>query len=126
MTAHTRRNRRNRTEIDIATKYFEEEKEKTKELLARKKQNLSPKISRERKKIRPSSKPTHIKKKKEIQPRKGNRNIPFQKNQDKKDLQSPTKKKNPIRKRAVMKKSQNSKNRISKRSRTQYFHRFKI
>ena len=126
MTAHTRRNRRNRTEIDIATKYFEEEKEKTKELLARKKQNLSPKITKERKNIRPSSKPTHIKKKKETQPREGNRKLPFQKNQDKKDLQSPTKKKNPIRKRAVMKKSQNSKNRTSRRSRTQYFHRFKI
>jgi len=122
MTAHTRRNRRNRTEIDIATKYFEEEKEKTKELLARKKHNLSPKITKGRKKVTPSSKTTHMKKKKEPQPRKGNRKFPFQKNQDKKDLQSSTKKRTSIRKRTVMKKSQNSK----KRSRTQYFHRFKI
>ena len=126
MTAHTRRNRRNRTEIDIATKYFEEEKEKTKELLARKKNNLSPKITKERKKIDPSSKPTHIKKKKEPQSRKGNTKFPFQKNQEKKDLQSSTKKKIPIRKRSVMKKSQNSNKRIKRRSRTQYFHRFKI
>ena len=54
MTAHTRKNRRNRTEIDIATKYFEEEKEKTKELLARKKQSLSREISKKRNKIKPS------------------------------------------------------------------------
>jgi len=126
MTAHTRRNRRNRTEIDIATKYFEEEEEKTKKLLARKTQNLSPKITKERKKIRPSSKPTQFEKKKEPQSRKGKRKIPFHKNQGKTDLQSSTKKKIPIRKRTVMKKSQNSKKRIKKRSRTQYFHRFKI
>ena len=126
MTAHTRRNRRNRTEIDIATKYFEEEKEKTKELLARKKQNLSQKITKERKNIKPSSKPTHFKKKKEPQPRKGKRKFPFHKNQEKKDLQSPSKKIIPGRKRTVMKKSQNSKTGTKKRSRTQYFHRFKI
>ncbi|MHA2244479.1 MAG: hypothetical protein ACXADY_05880 [Candidatus Hodarchaeales archaeon] len=42
MTAHSRRNRRGRTEIDIATKYFEEEEEKTKALLEKKKrQNAS-------------------------------------------------------------------------------------
>jgi hypothetical protein len=126
MTAHTRRNRRNRTEIDIATKYFEEEEEKTKKLLARKKQSLSPKITEERKQIKTSSKPTRIEKKKGSLSRKGTQKIPFQKNQNKKDLQSSTKKKTPIRKRSVMKKSQNSKKRIKKRARTQYFHRFKI
>jgi hypothetical protein len=126
MTAHTRRNRRNRTEIDIATEYFEEEKEKTKELLARKKQNLSPEVTNKRKKLSPSSKPTHNEKKKEPLPRKRKTQISVSKNQDKKDLQSPTKKKIPIRKRTVIKKSQNSKKRSNKRSRTQYFHRFKI
>ncbi len=48
MTAHSRRNKRGRTEIDIATKYFEEEKAKTKALMEKKKRqyaSVSPRKS---------------------------------------------------------------------------------
>ena len=113
MTANTRRNRRNRTEIDIATQYFEEEKERTKEALKRKKLKTQG--------IRPSSKPTQIKKKKDHQTKKPFRKTPKSHAQTKKN--TPTKPKT-IRNRTVMKQKRNSK--VKKRARGQFFNRFKI
>ncbi len=124
MTAHTRKNRRNRTEIDIATQYFEEEKEKTKKLLQRKKQKITPKTTDGAKLSKSPSKPRHNEKKK-IRKRPKLKNNINQKTHVKKELSSSTKPKN-LKKRAVMKKNRNSKTRVKKRARAQYFHRFKI
>ncbi len=111
MTANTRRNRRNRTEIDIATQYFEEEKERTKEALKRKKLKTQG--------ISPSSKPTQIKKKKDHQSKKPFRKPPKSHAQTKKNTKPKT-----IRNRTVMKQKRNSK--VKKRARGQFFNRFKI
>jgi len=124
LTAHTRKNRRNRTEIDIATQYFEEEKENTKQLLKRKKQKITPNDTADGVELPKSpSKPRHNEKKKDNQ-KIPNDNI-YQKTNVKRDLSSSTKPKH-LKKRTVMKKNRNSNTRVKKRARAQYFHRFKI
>lgn len=125
LTAHTRKNRRNRTEIDIATQYFEEEKEKTKQLLQRKKQKTTPGTTKGAKVSKSPSKPRHIEKKKDTRKLPIRKKVQNRNTHTKKDLSSSTKPKN-ISKRAVMKKNRNSSTRVKKRARAQYFHRFKI
>ncbi len=125
LTAHTRKNRRNRTEIDIATQYFEEEKEKTKQLLRRKSQKITPNATDGAKLSKTPSKPRHNEKKTDIQKIPKTKKIFNRKPHIKKELSSSPKPKN-LKKRAVMKKNRNSNTRVKKRARAQYFHRFKI
>ncbi|MHA2175851.1 MAG: hypothetical protein ACXABI_13540 [Candidatus Hodarchaeales archaeon] len=124
MTAHTRRNKRNRTEIDIATQYFEEEKERTKQILKKKQQKKGTKLKDEKSRITPSSKPTQLEKKK-IPTKRIDRKNPKHHNRNKKESISYSKQKN-IRKRTVLKKGRNVKRKIIKRSKAQYFNRFKV
>lgn len=125
LTAHTRRNKRNRTEIDIATQYFEEEKERTKQLLKKKQQKNGTGLKDRKTKITPSSKSVHSEKKKFTPKKKIGKKSPKQYNRNKKESNSYSKQKN-IKKRAVLKKGRNIKKKISKRTKTQYFQRFKV
>ena len=117
MTVHSRRNRRGRTEIDIATKYFEEEEEKTKAIMEKKKRHIashSPQTSKIRKK---TSIQTQIEKKR-IKNNK-NRKRSHSTHLPKKSVQ------NKQKRRTIIKKSRERKKRL-KRVRTQYFHRYNV
>ena len=122
MTAHSRRNKRGRTEIDIATKYFEEEKEKTNALMEKKKRQYtsdSPEITSNKS---DSSINSQIEKKKKKYPKSNIKRSPSNK------LSSISNKKSKIKRqkrRTVVKKSQERKKR-PKRARAQYFQRYNI
>lgn len=120
MTAHSKRRKRGRTEIDIATQYFEEEKEKTKAIMEKKKRQFpsdSPEIpssttnSSIESKIEEKNKKHPITKKKRSSPSKKS---PYSHKKGKIKRQ---------KRRTVVKKSRERKKR-PKRVRTQYFQRY--
>ncbi len=123
MTAHSRRNRRGRTEIDIATKYFEEEEEKTKALMEKKKRHYisgSPRKSSPKTNSSINS-PTEKKKNKKYPKTKIKRSPPS-------NLSSHSYRKNVSKRqkgRIVNKKSSERKKRL-KRVRSQYSQRYNI
>jgi hypothetical protein len=117
MTAHSRRNRRGRTEIDIATKYFEEEKEKTKVIMEKKKRQKASHSPQKTSHIPKTSTNTQVEKKRK------------NKYPDRKQSHSTylTKKNitNKQKRRTIVKKSRERKKRL-KRVRTQYFQRYNV
>ncbi len=110
MTVHSRRNKRGRTEIDIATKYFEEEKEKTKAIMKKKKRQFASVSPKKIPHITKSSINTQIEKKKKKYPKKKINRSHSSK------LSTYSSKKNKFKKR---------KKRL-KRARTQYFQRYNV
>ncbi|MFX0125570.1 MAG: hypothetical protein ACFFAE_18250 [Candidatus Hodarchaeota archaeon] len=117
MTVHSKRNRRGRTEIDIATKYFEEEKEKTKVIMEKKKRQIASHSPQKTSYIPKTSIKTQVeKKRKEKQPT------------HKRSRSTYSSKKivtNKQKRRTIVKKSRERKKRL-KRLRTQYFQRYNV
>lgn len=123
MTAHSRKNKRGRTEIDIATAYFEEEKERTKKLMAKK---ITPSVSVSSNKAKSSVENTTTQivkeKKKKKFPKFKSKRLP----QKKSSPISP--KSNKLKKqkiKSIPKKNRERKKR-KKRARNQYFQRYNI
>ncbi|MFX0014865.1 MAG: hypothetical protein ACFFB2_00305 [Promethearchaeota archaeon] len=120
MTAHSRRNKRGRTEIDIATKYFEEEEAKTKAIMEKKKRHYAPgSLDKSLVDIK-SSIDTQAEKKKKKYPKKKTKRL-YSTN-----LHSYSSKKNVVKKqkrRTIIRKSRKKR---PKRARTQYFQRYNV
>ncbi|UCG90589.1 MAG: hypothetical protein JSU57_02340 [Candidatus Heimdallarchaeota archaeon] len=122
MTIHSRRNKRGRTEIDIATKYFEEEEEKTKAIMEKKKRQLASVSPKKTPLITKSSINTQIEKKKRKYPKNKIKRLHSN------NLPTHSSRKNVIKKqkrRTVVKKSRERKKRL-KRVRTQYSQRYNV
>ncbi|MFX1507464.1 MAG: hypothetical protein ACFFDC_15380 [Promethearchaeota archaeon] len=117
MTAHSRRNRRGRTEIDIATKYFEEEEEKTKVIMEKKKRQGASHSPQKTPITKNTSTQTQVEKKRK------------KKNLNRKHSHSTYSSKKSIpnkqKRRTIVKKSRERKKRL-KRVRTQYFQRYNV
>ncbi|NHJ01023.1 MAG: hypothetical protein EAX86_02725 [Candidatus Heimdallarchaeota archaeon] len=123
MTAHSRRNKYGRTEIDIATKYFEEEKERTKKLLEKKKRQYASK-SDEKSYSEIQSSEIIVEKKNRKTPIKNYSELPDSpKKQKKFSFRKNSQKLKPTKRRTIMKKGQ--KKRV-KKSRMQFFQRYNI
>lgn len=119
LTVHSRRNRRGRTEVDIATKYYEEEKEKTKKILAKKKTQNSSKISKPTSSIINLPKQSQIeKKKKHIKPKKrSSAKKPSFRSRVRNTIKKPNR---------ILRKNREGKKQISKQKRAKYFDRYNV
>ncbi|MHA1332326.1 MAG: hypothetical protein ACTSR2_14760 [Candidatus Hodarchaeales archaeon] len=121
MTAFAKRKRRGRTEIDIATKYFNEEKERTKEILEKKKRRSASKSMKDNSLV---NKPHYEKKEykpKRVRSSKNSSHSPNRKYAPKKNR--PRIRSDKLR--TVVKKARKSSKKI-KRARNQYFQRYNV
>jgi hypothetical protein len=122
MTAHSRRSRRGRTEVDIATTYFEEEKNKTRKIIEKKKRLYASDLSKKpsTSSIINSERKTQLEKKKKYPKSK------LKRSSVKKSPLHSRKKFKSQKRRTVVKKGRENKKRVNKRSRAQYFQRYNI
>ncbi|MHA1973155.1 MAG: hypothetical protein ACTSW1_09190 [Candidatus Hodarchaeales archaeon] len=121
MTAFAKRKRRGRTEVDIATKYFNEERERTKEILEKKKRRSASKSMKDNSLVK---KPPYEKKEykpKRVRSSKNSSYSPYRKYSTKKNKSRIR----PDKRRTVVKKARRSTKKV-KRARNQYFQRYNV
>ncbi|MFW9778638.1 MAG: hypothetical protein ACFFE8_07260 [Candidatus Heimdallarchaeota archaeon] len=122
MTVHSRRNKRTNVVRDIATDYWNEEKEETQKILKRKKGLNAPDTA----KTSDSLPKKTSEKKKKTQKDFKNQKSKLKRSSNNKGSSKPKAKIRPQRRRIVMKKSREGKTRVKKRSRAQYFQRYRV